>query len=197
MRQPDVIFLSGSMFGGKSKKIIDVINLSIKKRVKFLVYKPTNDTRDGLFIKSRDYEQEVAAIGWDTNNINKYDEFVTNIKSLRSIIGRPKAVFIDEVHFLSLEDITFIRETCRKHKVMLIASGLETDFKQNKFPAAEYLETYATHHVFYHGDCKECGRDNAVYNILYDENGNVVTEGETIQPGNEEYNVVCEECFNK
>lgn len=192
-----VIFLSGSMFGKKSKKLIDFINFSKEKKSRYIVYKPTNDTRDGLFVKSRDYEQTIPALPWDVNDESheKYDNFIKNIRTLSNPF-RPKLLFFDEIHFLPVEDIIFIINICKNHKVALIVSGLETDFRQDMFPSAEYLKKVATNYYFLNGTCKQCGSDDAIYNILYDNNGNRVTEGDSIQPGDEEYGVLCKKCFN-
>lgn len=190
----DVFFISGSMFGQKSKKLIDIIKIAQEQNTKYLVLKPSNDTRDGLFVRSRDYDESIPAIAWDSSNINQYKKFVEAVKQFGYTI-KPKIIFIDEVHFLSLEDIKRIYKICSVRNIILIASGLETDFRRKQFPAATFLKMVATQYNFNHGNCDSCEKDNAVYNVLFDNQGFIVKEGESIQPGSEQYRVYCENCF--
>jgi thymidine kinase len=184
----ETIFISGSMFGQKSKKLIDVIKIAKEQKGKYLVLKPANDTRDGLFVKSRDYDEKVPAVAWDKDN------FIKQVKTFGYTI-RPKIVFIDEVHFLSLEDIKYIHKICSIKDIILIASGLETDFRQKEFPAATFLKMVNTRYSFNHGICNSCEKNNAEYNVLFDEIGLIVKDGDSIQPGSDQYGVYCKNCF--
>lgn len=189
-----LVFLSGSMFGKKSKHLIDMIEQAKSVKGRCLVYKPTNDTRDGLFIKSRDYEETIPALAWDLNDENRMYKFKDRLLKMKNTF-KLKAVFIDEVHFLPDEDIRFIYRWCRRYGFLLIVSGLIADFRQEEFPSSMFLSAVADHELFFHGTCNSCKNDNAIHNILYDINGNRVLEGDSIQPGDEEYKVLCEECF--
>lgn len=182
------------MFGKKSKHLINMINQAKDAKARYLVYKPTNDTRDGLFVKSRDLEQSIPARAWDINDENRFDNFKEKLIKMKNTF-KLKAVFIDEVHFIPVEDMKFIYRQCRQYGYLLVVSGLITDFRQDKFPSSILLEEVADHELFFHGTCNSCNRDNAIYNILYDNGGNRVLEGDSIQPGDQEYKVLCEECF--
>lgn len=193
-QHPDVFFISGSMFGSKSLNLIRMIRSARMCEFPYLVFKPTNDTRDGLFVKSRATEEQIPALPWNVGDPKQIHTFIQLIQNF-GLDARPKYVFIDEIHFLSEDEIKEIYRICRVKGVVLVVAGLETDFKQNDFPAAMFIKDVTKFYEFNHGRCYKCDMKTAVYNILFDKEGNIVKEGETIQPGDEEYNVVCEDCF--
>jgi thymidine kinase len=189
MSKSEIFLLSGSMFGKKSKKLIDIINVAINEKCKYIVLKPKSDTRDGACVRSRDYDEAIPATWFDKNT------FLNQIKQFGLTI-RPKIVFIDEVHFLSLDDIKYIHNICKAKGLTLVTSGLETDFRQDLFESTKYLKDYVTYYTFNHGKCNGCGEENAIYNVLY-RDGKITKDGDSIQPGDKEYKVYCEECFSK
>lgn len=193
-----VFFISGSMFGGKSKNMIEIIRqVENTDECSYLVYKPSVDTRDGLFIKSRDLTTTIPARLWDCNYKFMKVKFLAAALNL-DIFGRGHAryIFIDESHFISEEDIKFIVETCKHLEIDLYVGGLETNFKREYFPSSKYLKEVADGYIFLYGKCHECGEFDAVHNILY-ENNKRVTNGESIHVGNSEYKVFCNKCLTK
>jgi thymidine kinase len=194
-----VTLITGSMFGKKSKILMDLIKASHDgEDLKYLVFKPTSDTRDGLYVKSRVYERVVPALAWDQNYEDMRTIFNYTISGFA--LTNPdeiKTVFFDETHFLSYEDTKFIMDTCKKYGVSLVFAGLETSFKLEYFDSVKFIKQNCDAFIFCHGDCNGCGESNAIYNILYDNNGNIVKEGQSIQPGDLEYKVFCEKCLVK
>ncbi|HLO11588.1 MAG TPA: hypothetical protein VK190_04965 [Pseudoneobacillus sp.] len=190
-----VSFITGSMFGAKSKILIECIESVESSGEQFLVIKPVKDTRDGLLVKSRDSDKTVEADAWDENNKLMRVQFLNALtEMILNADGEGTSVFIDEGHFLSLEDMQFIVNNCKEFDVNLYVSGLETSFKIEWFPSTKWLKGVCDTYIFLHGRCSKCGKDNAVYNILY-ENGKRVIDGESIHPGDTEYNVLCENCL--
>lgn len=190
-----VLFISGSMFGGKSKMLLDLINIVHKdNKSKYLVFKPTKDSRDELYVKSRVYNQTVQTLAWDQNYSEMKTIFDYTVAGFS--ITNPddeRFIFFDEVHFLSLEEIKYITKICKKYNCKLVVAGLETTFMLDYFETSKWLkDKYGS--VFYHGVCNNCGEENAVFNILY-RDGSVVKNGNVIQPGNTEYKVSCHECL--
>jgi thymidine kinase len=194
----DPLFISGSMFASKSKMLMDFIEVAHKDNMmKYLVFKPTRDTRDGLYIQSRVYQRVVPALAWDQNYEDMQAIFSYTVAGFA--LTNPdefKFIFIDEVHFMSQYDVEFIAYTCKKYGVSVVFAGLETSFKQEYFESTKWLKDNFTT-IFLNGNCNGCGEKNAVYNVLYDQDGNVVKEGQDIQPGNEEYKVFCEKCMKE
>lgn len=195
--EKSVLLVTGSMFGRKSKFLMDMIEISHKdNNTKYLVFKPTKDTRDGLYIQSRVYDRVVPALAWDQNYEDMQTIFNYTISGFA--LTNPdeyKFVYFDEAHFISLYDMKFIVDTCQKYGINLIIAGLETSFKQDYFESVKWLKDNYNH-LFYNGRCNGCDEDNAIFNVLYDQDGNIVKDGETIQPGDQEYKVYCQSCFD-
>jgi thymidine kinase len=191
-----VKLITGSMFAKKSKVIMDLIEAAHNdKSTKYLVFKPTSDTRDGLYIKSRVYNRVVPALAWDQN----YEEMkmIFNYTISGFSLTNPdehKIVFFDEIHFLSKTDVSFIITTCLKYGVTVVFAGLESSFKLEEFESTKYIRMLCDYYEFLHGTCNFCGKDEAVFNLLYDQDNNRVTSGKDIQPGDLEYKVCCEKC---
>jgi thymidine kinase len=191
------MFISGSMFGSKSKYVMDMIEEShLDNMTKYLVFKPTKDSRDGLYVKSRVYNRIVKAFAWDQSyeDMKAIFDYIIGGFALTNP-DEVKNVFFDEIHFLSLGDLKFIVETCKKYNVNLYGAGLETTFKLTPFESTEWFKNNCDSYVFFHGDCNGCGESNAVYNVLFN-NGERVTDGADIQPGDQAYKVYCEKCVN-
>lgn len=193
-----VTFITGTMFSQKSRMLIDIINMAHEhKKIKYLVFKPTKDTRDGLYVKSRVYEQTVKALAWDQDYSEMKNIFEYTVMGLS--LTNPderKIIFIDEVHFLSKDDVEFIYETCKKYNVDLVLAGLETSFKFEQFESSKFINTVCDAKFFLYGKCYYTGKDEAEYNVLM-ENGKPIFDGSPLRPGNEEYIVVSPEYKEK
>lgn len=193
-----VTFITGTMFSQKSRLLIDFINQAHKdENTKYLVFKPTKDTRDGLYVKSRVYEQTVKALAWDQEykDMDSIFEYTVMGLSLTNPDER-KIIFFDEIHFLCKDDVEFIYDTCVKYGVDLVLAGLETSFKLEPFESTSFINTVVDCKYFLYGKCYYSGKNEAEYNILL-ENGRPVFDGSELRPGNEEYVVVSPEYKDK
>jgi thymidine kinase len=177
------------MFGGKSKLLIKLIGWTVDSHACMIIIKPEIDTRDGANVVSRDSRIMYSAETWNEDYKTKFLSTL-ELKPIRS-------VFIDESHFLSLDDVIFINEACKKYEVDLYFSGLETDFKEQYFESSLWLKENTHFYVFKHGKCNCCNKNIAVYNILLDSDGNRVTDGDSIHVGDSEYIVLCEKCIRR
>lgn len=186
-----IVFFAGSMFGQKSKMLIDYIDAAERDKVQKIVFKPTIDTRDGLFVKSRVYEKQIKAHPW--NDKDKY----RRLKFLEILtMFEIKEIFFDEVHFLNPGDMKFIVERCRSQNINLYMSGLLTDFRNNDFPSTRWLWQICDSKRFFYGNCNKCQKPEAVWNILVDKDGNRVTFGNSITVGDsDKYIVLCNKCY--
>lgn len=194
-----VTFISGSMFGGKSKVLMDCIESSHKDNMtKYLVFKPTMDIRDGLFIKSRAYNDRIiSAFAWNQNDTEMTSIF--NYMVAGFALTNPddsKNIFFDEVHFLPQQDVESIVEVCKKYDVNVYFSGLETDFRLDTFDVAKWLKNNCDSYVFFHGSCAHCREDKAVYNIILNSDGKPIYTGDQLQP-QARFHVFCKSCYGK
>lgn len=192
------VFISGSMFGGKSKYLIDLISEShIDENTKYLVFKPTKDIRDGLFVKSRAYNKKIKAFAWDQNdsNMQKVFKYIVAGFSLTNPDNK-KNLFIDEVQFLSLENVSFIYECCKQFDINVFFCGLETDFRLKTFEVADWLKHVCNKYVFLNGICCRCGKEKAVYNLILDKDGIPKIDGPQLQP-EAKFDVMCKDCYDE
>lgn len=192
-----IMLITGTMFGGKSEKLIEIIEIiESDKSGKYIAFKPTNDTRDGLYISSRSCERKVKAKPLLIDNKDFYRDFNKSIfKFTVKNMFKQRVVIIDEVQFISEEKVKWIVDICESYDCIVIFSGLLTTFKQTVFESTKYLsDNYKT--SFYHGDCNSCGEKTAEFNVLYLD-GKPTFEGDIIHPGDTEYKVFCQKCYRK
>lgn len=190
MKQPELVFISGLMKGGKSALLMDmIVEASDSKYPSMLILKPATDTRDGAFVRSRARKEAYPAI-----SVSEVDKQMVDLV----INGIPNYghVFIDEVHFFSAEFVKRIADYCYTHGVEMVVSGLTYDFKGDKFPSAEWLEGYADSVTFFTGQC-DCCNEPAKKDIL-EVDGNLVTDGESVQVegSDTQYLTVCNACYS-
>lgn len=195
--QSEVVLLTGTMFGGKSKMLINLIEtVDASSNSKYIAFKPMNDSRDGLLISSRDCKQKVAARPIYAGSSRFVGDFRKTIKQFFfQTVGYDRYVFIDEAQFLSRNEIIFIIDVCQAYRCRVVISGLLNNFKLEYFDSIKWVQdVYGGY--FFHGYCNRCGEENAVHNILF-EDGKIVTEGNTHHPGDTEYKVYCDECLKE
>lgn len=191
-----VIFISGPMRSGKSKVLIDLINMAKQLDYGYLIYKPDKDTRDGYFVKSRYYNEVIEAKPYITNNtLNRINFYNDLIDLKKDNILNPVAVFFDEVHFLNINEVKFIVDSCKSVGITLIMSGLETSFTGEFFESSLWLKENASDYEFIFGECDFCGNKNAIFNLRVID-GVLVEDGPEFMPGDDIYKVSCYNCRN-
>lgn len=191
-------FIHGSMKSGKSEYLLNLIKKNENNdNNSFIIFKPITDTRDGLAIRSRAKDFICTANPWMTG-LNMEYIFYHFMKGFMNENKKTKlTVVIDEVHFLEENEIRYVYYFCNEHNIDLICAGLLTSFKQEVFKSSDFCLENFDEFFNFKATCDHCGKENsAIVNILTN-NSEIVFEGETIQPGDKEYEVWCEECFGK
>ena len=194
-------FITGSMFSGKSREIIDFLTQCEKEEKKVLKLKPVADTRDLLTIKSRDREKTFSCMGIAqvTNPITGelYDLFPSLEKSE---LENYDAIVIDEAQFLTPEGMKFLIDLSKDSELPLIISGLTRDFRGEVFPSIRLLlETYGEEVMVYElrANCFSCGEENAVHSCRV-KNNEIVLDGAVKEIGDSEsYIALCTDCLSK
>ena len=185
---PDVILITGAMFSGKSKKLIDIIDSYEAQNKKVLKFKPKLDKRDLGVIRSRDYEKEHWAylIG---------DGYVPVFK--KGFLDTIDLVVVDEAQFLDIRAIRYLIGLGQGYNVPVIMSGLNKDFRGNTFVPIALLRKYATHEIKLTSRCFCCHRYTATQTRRVVDN-KITLEGEQILCGDSEsYISVCPACDKK
>ncbi len=111
----------GTMFSGKSRELLyRGMRAEEFGDVKVLYFKPTVDTRDDEFIKSRDGMERRASL------------FSNGRELLNFVNGVPSLILIDEVQFCD-ESLIYAVQLLKFKGHNIVLSGLHTDFRGQPF----------------------------------------------------------------
>lgn len=182
------------MNSGKSQELLrvwysytngDITDTSV------LVLTPEVDDRHGSGRVTTRAGQQILAQVISEDKPAKY--YVDNYKEF----GEIECVLIDEIQFLSKEDVRHLKDFTLKYDIPVIAFGLMKDFQNNIFEGSQAAIIYAEEISEVETICAKC-RSKAIMNVKVDEHGNKITKGAQIQIGAEEaYISVCNKHWNE
>ncbi|GGG12459.1 thymidine kinase [Lysinibacillus alkalisoli] len=176
----------GAMNSGKSIEILKVAHNYQEQNKPVLLFTPGIDTRDEEgYISSRIGLREKAIAIYEQTNI------FTIVKNYSS---KPYCILIDEVQFLSKEQVLQLTKIVDELAIPVMGFGLKNDFRNELFEGSRYMLIYADKIEEMKTICWFCER-KATMNLRVDGNGQPVYTGEQIQiGGNEAYFPVCRKC---
>lgn len=171
-------FNFASMNAGKSANLLTAAHNYAERGMGTLILKPAVDDRDSAteVVSRIGLRREANTITEDMN----ITEFFVWAKTQRDI----HCVFVDEAQFLTQSHVLQLCEIVDKHDVPVMAYGLRTDFRGNLFKGSAALLAVADKLVELKGVC-HCGR-KATMVARIDQDGNAITEGDTIELGGED-----------
>lgn len=179
-------FYYSVMDGGKSAHIIMQVHKLRNKGYNVLALKPKRDTRDYGVIRSRALSTEVEAMLIDGNT--DVFELVKNIS--------PDYVFVDEVNFLSEQNVEDLAMIVDELDIPVFGYGLLTDYKGQLFEGSKRMMELADSRREIQSPCDHCKRKATMH--LHKVNGEYVFEGESIKVGDKgDYESVCRRCYMK
>lgn len=204
-------FVYGPMNSAKTTSLIQAAYNYTELGSNVLILKPNIDNREGTdsIIKSRvGLTQPCRLIASNENLYELVLEEITGtsfkdrddaMQAFRNMLEKPLAsyivkeiacVFIDEVQFVTEEQVGQLSDIVDGLGIPVMAFGLRNDFQGNPFPASKMLMAVADELRESRGICW-CGRrSNHVLRI--DDNGTPVREGAQISVGgNDRYVSVC------
>lgn len=202
-------FVYGPMNSAKTTSLIQAAYNYTELGSKVLILKPNIDNREGTdsIIKSRvGLTQPCRLIDSNENlyelilkEITEVELESETIKVFRNLLEKPlpsfivneiACVFIDEVQFITEEQVAQLTDVVDGLGIPVMAFGLRNDFQGKPFPASKMLMAVADELRESRGICW-CGRrSNHVLRI--DDNGNPVREGAQVSVGgNDRYVSVC------
>lgn len=189
-----LFFYYGSMNSAKSLRLLTTAYNFEENGLDIMCLKPSADTRDGEgIIKSRvGLERKCVMVDPDVN-------LYKAIKDYRNILEAQfhnlKWVLIDECQFLTEKQIDELSDVVDFLGINVMCFGLRTDFQSKLFPASKRLFELADEIEEIKSTCS-CGERKTSINARFDENGEIVTEGEQIMVGgNDIYKSVCRKCW--
>ena len=181
-------FRFGAMGCSKSAQaLITKFNYE-ERNMKVMFIKPAIDTRDGVDVVRSRIGLEAQAISIPSHQ-NIYDLYKTKYTDC-------KVVICDECQFLTPEQVDQLDEIVMDYDIPVLCFGLSTDFLTHLFPGSKRLFEIAQSITEIKSVC-ECG-SKATVNARFDDNGNIVYEGDQIVlGGNGRYKAMCRKCWLK
>ena len=188
-------FKYGCMNSSKTLNLLTTAYNFEEKNIPFLVLKPSIDTRDGEnTVKSRaGIERECVSV---TPEMDIYDAINKYNVILETAFSKLEWVLIDEVQFLTNEQINQLSDVVDFLNIEVMCYGLRTDFKSETFPASKRLFELADEIEEVKSRCS-CGK-KTIINARINEDGDIITTGEQVMIGGEEkYIALCRKCWKK
>lgn len=176
-------FRYGAMNSGKSIEILRVAHNYTERNMKPLIIKPEIDTINDSEVHSRIGISAPAHVVKENDNIS-------------DIHHGYDCVLVDEAQFLTEDQVDQLMSIVLSG-TPVICYGLRTDFLTNSFTGSKRLLEIA-HSIEEIKTICVCGK-KALFNARFDENGTMMTQGESIQIEtleNPSYLSLCPECYN-
>lgn len=186
MSNSKLYFYYGTMNSGKSAHLImQVYNLR-EQGYKVLTLKPSLDTRNFFTIKSRALQTELPVV--------HIDDTMDVFSFIESVM--PDYVFIDEVNFLTSEQVEQLAKVVDNLDIPVFGYGLLVDYKSTLFEGSKRMIELADTIRELKSPCMKCRRKATMH--LRQIDGKYVFQGESIQVGDiDTYMSVCRVCYNK
>ena len=187
-------FCYGSMSSGKTLKLLSTAYNLEDNGIQIMVLKPSLDIRDGEgVIRSRaGLERKCVMIDKD---IDIYQVVKTYRNVLASQLETLKWVIVDEAQFLTRDQVNQLSDVVDFLNVEVMCFGLRTDFQSNMFEGSKRLFEIADELEEIKSSCM-CGEKKTSINARFDENGEIITEGDQVEiGGDEKYKAICRKCW--
>ena len=179
-----LIFTYSTMKAGKSLDLIIVhYNYSQDTDKKVAIIKPTLDSRDGGFVKSRNGNHIPV-----TFRFKKEDRITDKIEVFDFDV-----ILVDEAQFLTKSQVQELHKLANVDNKIVMCWGLRIDYQNEGFEGSQALLTYANEIREIKTVCT-CGK-KATHHLLYDSKGNLIVNGNQVVIGDSEYKSVCSNCY--
>ena len=159
--------ITGSMFSGKTTRLIQKINMLKENNASLLVFNHSNDARynsNGSFISSHDNNHIQCVF------INHLNEILQHCDYRNS-----KYILIDEGQFFTNIQKTILQIVEKDEKHLIIA-GLLTDFNRNKFGELLDIVPFADSVDFKYSRCLHCDK-KGVFSVKHSKSTKVLDVG--------------------
>jgi len=181
-------FFYSTMNAGKSTALLQSNHNYLENGMNTMLFIPKADAdKNKGFIESRIGLKAKAVIA--DKDFNFYNYVKENLTEDHH------CVLIDEVQFLTKEQIIQIAKITDEFDIPAMCYGIRTDFRGELFEGSHYLLALADNLIELKTVCSMCSK-KATMVVRLDQSGKVLTEGQKIQiGGNETYQVVCRKHF--
>jgi thymidine kinase len=171
-----LVFRFGTMSSGKSLQLLALAYNLEMEEIPFIVLKSEIDDRDGeetIHSRAIPGGRQCISVSQDDNIIDIYQSN-----------DMPDYVLVDEVQFLSVEQVEQLAYIVDTYGVEIYCYGLKTDFRTKLFPASQRLFEIADEFEEIKSYSNFGGK--TMFNARIDGNGNIVRKGEQIEVGGDD-----------
>lgn len=182
---PNLVLISGSMFSGKSKKLIEIIDSYVGNKKEVLIFKPKLDKRDLGVVKSRDYNHTYDAYLIGDGKAPQFK---------KGYLDTVDVIVVDEAQFLDKRAFRYVIGLVNGYGIPVIFAGLDKDFKGEDFTPMTWIKDLNPHEIKLKAKCFCCGKHTASQSRRI-VNNEVTLHGEQVLCGDtESYIAVCPKC---
>jgi len=182
-------FYYSAMNAGKSTLLLQSAYNYKERGMDTLLFAPDIDQRYGSGKISSRIGLDAEATTFN-QNINLFTETEKHIKANPNI----RCILVDEAQFLTKAQVLQLTQVVDKLGLPVLTYGIRSDFLGEPFPGSMYLLVWADNLIEIKTVCR-CGR-KAIMNARFDDEGNLIREGEQVQiGGNERYESMCRKHF--
>jgi thymidine kinase len=175
----------GTMNASKSAQILMQAYNFERQGKRFIIFKPSVDTRDGGFVKSRALSEKRPA-----TIVSRADNGVIYSTAMEE---RPDFIFVDEIQFMPKEQVDELAHVALDFDITIFAYGLLISYTGELFEGAKRaIECgFSLHELKM--QCDLCP-SKSTHHLLY-VNGEIVSEGNPVHVGDTEFKSVCYACY--
>ena len=184
-------FKFGAMGSSKTAQALMTKFNYEEKGKRVLLLKPSTDTRDDVLSDGNIVTMVKSRIGLSmpATAISEHD-------AITPLCSGIDAIICDECQFLTEAQVDELKDITDTLDIPVLCFGLRSDFRTKLFPGSKRLFEIADSITEIKSICR-CGR-KATVNARFDNEGNIITEGEQVCiGGNERYEGLCYSCYKK
>ena len=184
-------FKFGAMGSSKTAQALMTKFNYEEKGKRVLLLKPSTDTRDDVLSDGNIVTMVKSRIGlfMPATAISEHD-------AITPLCSGIDAIICDECQFLTEAQVDELKDITDTLDIPVLCFGLRSDFRTKLFPGSKRLFEIADSITEIKSICR-CGR-KATVNARFDNEGNIITEGEQVCiGGNERYEGLCYSCYKK
>ena len=186
-----VHFYYSTMNAGKSTSVLQSNHNYIDRGLKTILFTPKVDAdmHEGKIHSRIGLEKSANIFDADFN----FQDFFKSTKK-----NDLSCVLIDEAQFLTSKQVRELCKVCDDLNLPVMCYGIRTDFRGDLFPGSSELLALADNLIELKTICeyKNCAR-KATMICRLDAEGNVITKGNQIDIGGDQYKVFCRKHYRK
>ena len=186
-----VHFYYSTMNAGKSTSLLQSNHNYIDRGLKTILFTPKVDAdmHEGKIHSRIGLEKSANIFDADFN----FQDFFKSTKK-----NDLSCVLIDEAQFLTSQQVRELCKVCDDLNLPVMCYGIRTDFRGDLFPGSSELLALADNLIELKTICeyKNCAR-KATMICRVDAEGNVITKGNQIDIGGDQYKVFCRKHYRK